>query len=340
LNKICFLVCLFVVQVALCKSEKVANKECAKLGEPQIPAADRPSAIEVQSLQACNSEESYYGQGRKVDFVAARKCAIFQRDAGNDFVFGGSAILMMIYANGQGVTRNLDLALRLACEVEGAPAELDGRLEHLHNLAKLKSPTEKIDLCDDITSGFMQGFCTGKEDKKIRAKREESFQALIAAWTPDEKAALAKLRTAAEAFAEARSNDETDLSGTGRAAFSIAEKSLQMQDFQECLEKLVVKKAPKYSTEQLQSEKQILDSTYREIQSRKEMENMGGTVNKAGIQKTQDAWLDYRTQWIAFAKVKFPEYSSDSIAAWFTKKRNHMLKSLNQMHKEMNGRPE
>jgi hypothetical protein len=40
-------------------------------------------------------------------------------------------LLTMIYANGKGAARNFDLALKFACEVDGAPAENGYRLEHL-----------------------------------------------------------------------------------------------------------------------------------------------------------------------------------------------------------------
>ena len=58
-----------------------------------------------------------------------RQCAYLEHtsraDAGG---FSGNTMLMIIYANGVGAERNLDLATTLACRLDGAPAEEDGRL--------------------------------------------------------------------------------------------------------------------------------------------------------------------------------------------------------------------
>jgi hypothetical protein len=72
-------------------------------------------------------------------------------------------MLTVLYANGEGVQRDLSLALRFACEAEGAPAEIIGRIESLKSLEQsggISGP--KFDFCDDITSGFMEGFCAAR----------------------------------------------------------------------------------------------------------------------------------------------------------------------------------
>ena len=43
-------------------------------------------------------------------------------------------MLMIIYANGVGAERNLDLATTLACPLDGAPAEEDCRVKRLDTL--------------------------------------------------------------------------------------------------------------------------------------------------------------------------------------------------------------
>jgi hypothetical protein len=61
--------------------------------------------------------------------VRARQCACPERTSRADTGgFSGNTMLMIIYANGVGAERNLDLATTLACRLDGAPAEEDGRL--------------------------------------------------------------------------------------------------------------------------------------------------------------------------------------------------------------------
>jgi hypothetical protein len=191
------------------------NAVCLKAGEASFPPADRPTAAEAKALQGCESEPLYYGIGVPADPVKARKCAFVERDVEDDSIFGGSAVLIMVYANAKGVPRNLDIALALACRLESAPAERKGRVAHLLRMEGDQSAAE-LDLCDDVTSGFMAGACAGHREK-MRAVVRAGRRAAIAAKLPaDAKAELAKLEHAAAAFFRARAENEVDLSGTAQ----------------------------------------------------------------------------------------------------------------------------
>lgn len=72
-----------------------------RAARPVLPDADRPSAAEVSALRGCDSEAEYYGIGRAPDPVRARKCAFVEIESAAPPVFGGNAILMMVYANGR-----------------------------------------------------------------------------------------------------------------------------------------------------------------------------------------------------------------------------------------------
>ena len=53
-----------------------------------------------------------------------------------------------------------------------------------------------------------------------------------------------------------------------------------------------------------------------------------GTVTKDGIRLAQRAWLGYRDAWVAFAKVKYPSITSDTIRTWLTQKRTSELEEF------------
>lgn len=70
-------------------------------------------------LRHCDSEALYYGFAAPPDFPAALQCAYYERahpkpSMGDPFY--GPGVLMMLYANGKGVPRDYDLAIRFACE--------------------------------------------------------------------------------------------------------------------------------------------------------------------------------------------------------------------------------
>src|ERR1051326_796884 len=164
-----------------------ACKQWMKTG---FPENDRPAAEDGTELAGCISEDLYYGIGRRADPVKARKCAYLEMNAGTDYVFSGKAILMMIYANGKGVRHNTELALRLACEIEGAPAEIEGRIAHLQELKQASISAEAFDLCDDISSGSMTAARAIHNEKIEETRRQKRLNEMVAKWSPQEKEAL------------------------------------------------------------------------------------------------------------------------------------------------------
>jgi hypothetical protein len=109
---------------------------CAEVKDVELPAQDRPSPEERSALVHCISQDLYFGFGQPADPAKARKCAYVETEEGNkDLPFGGKTILMMVYVNGKGAPRNLDVALRLACDLSGAPSDVAG---NIHQLARFK----------------------------------------------------------------------------------------------------------------------------------------------------------------------------------------------------------
>ena len=93
---------------------------CRRARDVALPAGDQPDAGKRGQLEKCKSEELFYGIGRKADPDQARLCAYIERADGDRVVFGGSAMLMTIYATGLGAPRNIPLAIHLACDLDGA----------------------------------------------------------------------------------------------------------------------------------------------------------------------------------------------------------------------------
>jgi uncharacterized protein YecT (DUF1311 family) len=283
---------------------------CEQIKDIPFPKEDKPNNNEEAALINCDSEALYYGIGQTVDYTRARHCAYLERQNGDNKIFGGSAILMMLYANGLGVARNIPLAKKFACSISGAPAEMEGRINHLERLTV--APQSIFDLCDDRSSGYMCGWCTRHNDR------------IADKWSASERVAFNKLQNASNHFTDARVQNEVDQSGTLSGAFMVQEEAIQKEDFIQSLQKLEAKKAPKYTSAQYQEADLKLNSLYQIIQKKEESL---GTITPERIKITQRAWLKYRDAWVEFAKIKYPTYPSDSIAAWFTKKRNHMLHS-------------
>ena len=106
----------------------------------------RPCRLPAEAAQApvpetpptCASYRSYRGVDRPVNYSEARACAWQERLAqqanlGQNqkeplaWMVGGSLILADIYFNGDGVKRNIPLAMRLACESDETMARQAAR---------------------------------------------------------------------------------------------------------------------------------------------------------------------------------------------------------------------
>jgi hypothetical protein len=298
---------------------------CRKVRDREPPASDRPNAAAAAALKGCSSEALYFGIGMPADPVRARQCAFLEAEADEGAPFSGRAMLMTIYANGRGAKRDLDVALHLACGAEGAPMESHARVTHL---AKLKATGWKGDdfhYCDDITSGLAMGQCAGHGATIQGAKREAELARLSAGWTAAEKQALARLRQAHEAFADAHSSGEMDLSGTARGALAIAAEEALRDELLGLVRDLSAGRAPSYRAGAYRLADSRLNAAYRGVIRATVPVDSPGAVTRAGIRDAQRAWLRYRDSALAFAAVKFPRASRDSLAAWLTEKRTRML---------------
>lgn len=274
----------------------------------------------------CDSHKLYSGIGGPEDYVAARKCAWRERLASLAgleprytvaSVFGGAPMLTVLYANGEGVEKNLPLALRFACEAGGAPAEISTRLDHIESLStRITIGNEKLNFCDDITSGFMEGFCSAYVSELADQKRSRSFDALSAKMNPAQQQAFAQLVSKEEAYSRAHSVGEIDLGGTARAMFQIDAEQTLRDDFLAALQSFEAGKTPGGSAQTYKDADAQLNLAYHSAMAKAEKQMKDyGAVQPSGIRNAERAWGKYRGAWIAFAKLRYPAVPKE---AWLT----------------------
>jgi hypothetical protein len=313
---------------------------CQRFQHVNIPAEDLPTPEQERQLAKYESENLYYGVDGAPRPVEARLLAYGERARGLGIAYGmttpvaGAAILTMIYANGRGVPRNIDLAMRFACEAGGAPAEMEGRLAHLEQLRTDSASGSDYDLCDDITSGYMQGFCADKEARFDNAQMAHNLSAVTARWSPTEQAAFRDLTSVFDAFVRIQSDKEVDQSGTGRAAFILQEESSLRHDLLASLRTFEADTLPAYTADDFRRADLVLNAVYaRALEAGTPTRGSPyysslGTVTTDGIRQTERAWLRYREAWVRFGAIKYPVTSADSWRTWLTRRRIAMLQHL------------
>ncbi len=324
-------VSLVIASLILVKTNRAVSEEnkfnweatCDQVKDAAIPPSDKPAPGEAKSLQGCSSEDLYYGITRLADPEKARLCAYVEFDQGDEKVFGGSSMLMTIYANGRGGKRNFDLALKFACRLDGAPAEMKGRIENLIAKKKANWKGSNFSLCDDITSGFMQGHCEAHHERFKAAERKRKTEELMAKWTETDRKAFDHLRKVADKYFDLRSDAEVEQSGTARAAFSIEEHRSLEDGFLALIESLESDKLTVYSEKEFKQADAKLNAVYQKIQKTPDFEY--GTVTREGIKKTQRAWIAYRDAWVSFATGKYDRVTPESIKTRLSQTRTKML---------------
>lgn len=301
---------------------------CRSVSTREPPAADRPDAATARSLAGCDSEALYYGIGMAADPVRARQCAFLEADAVSGSVFSGRVMLMTIYANGRGARRDLDVAIHLACGIEGAPAESDGRVLHLAQLKRKGRKGDDFHFCNDVTSGLAMGYCASHEAGIAGARRKAAWDRLLSGWTAAEKRLFEPLASAHEAFVEAHGSGEIDLSGTARAAMQIGAEEALRDELLELVGSLAAGAMPPHRAGEYRAADAHLNAAYRKARAAAAAAGddvAPGAVTRTGILEAQRAWLRYRDAFLAFAAVKFPRVPRDALAAWLTSRRIAML---------------
>ena len=238
-------------------------------------------------------------------------------------------MLMTIYANGIGAPRSFDLALKFACELQGAPAEEQGWVAHLEKFKREHWRGQDFSPCEDITSGAAMGFCEAHGAKLAEAARKTKLAEITAHWPSAERKAFAALEKAKNTYANAVADNEVDMSGTARGALSIAAREAEDEQFLTTLEKVISGNLPSVSPADLAETDNKLNALYSKIQKRKDTSDWG-TVTKEGIKKTERAWLIYRDAFVSFAKRNFPSVAPESLKRVLTEDRVKSLENFGE----------
>lgn len=216
------------------------------------------------------------------------------------------------------------LATSLACRVNGAPFEVDGRVKHLQTLGSTHWSGHDFSYCDDITSGMAAGVCAAHQASIVDAARSDKLDSLTRSWTAAERKSFRHLLTSMRTYAQVSGENEVDLSGSARAAFTIEREQQVGDDLMRLIDLLQADALPVASAAEYQGADARLNHAYRKIMAIEPEADRridAGTVTQSGIRVAQRSWLRYRDAWITFAAVKYPQVSAASVQAELTRQR-------------------
>jgi hypothetical protein len=296
-----------------------AKQMCASVKDVELPAADRPTPAEEKALASCKSVDIYFGFEQPADPVKARKCAYAEMDRDAKGLLGGKAILMMVYANGNGAPRNFEAALKLACELGGAPGDNAGRVYQLDRMKKSNWTGSNFSVCDHSSGREMYEQCAILTERFDKVERDQKFNELVSGWKPAEKKAFRTFMEEANRFYEIQAKNGVNLEAT----FEIQEETFFKRNLLTALEQFERGELPKYSADEFQRAETAENAAYQRTQTGSVAQ--WGTVTRQSVQKSEEEWRRYRRAWIAFCRRKYPSVTEQSWKAWLDTDRMVML---------------
>lgn len=298
-------------------------KICAEVKNTELPKQDQPTPAEKAGLASCVSRDLYYGIGGPADPVEARKCAYAEMEQGRDkdWAFSGKSILIMLYANGQGVPRNFDAAMKLACESPGAPGDLAGTVNELARMKKARV-VGKFSICDHSSGPYLYKQCAILDYRFDHADREKQLDEIAAKWSSREKKAFATLRKMAVPYFKAHADNETDL----RYTQEVHEIAFMERDLLAKVKQLEAGDMPKFSPGDFAKDEATVKLDFAKTQAPGFRQQ--ANITSAGIKQAQQDWIRYRDAWVKFGKKKYPRVSEMAWKAWLTRDRLGLLDKL------------
>jgi hypothetical protein len=266
----------------------------------------------------CDPSKLYYQKDPETPAQDVWACVM---SAEQDERLPTDAVRLMLFANGRGAPKNLAMATKLACNVKDVP-EMEQKAV-IKALQSKDATNKKFDWCDHMITTPSVNVCVSI-DASLKLDR---YQRRISEFKPaDPKlhAAWDELLRITTEYIDARSMDEIDLSGSGRAVFVMNETDIQWRDFIDTLEKLATGKARTYSKKDLVQRSQRLQAELKRITASK---SEWGTVTPQNIIATQKKWELWRS---ALTKFAAQTWKTDPVAleCWMTIKRVNMLKNF------------
>jgi uncharacterized protein YecT (DUF1311 family) len=320
----------FYPNVAVAAKERQADwyRQCVRVKGVKMPARDIPRNPDVTR---CDAADLYYDtrnmdNATDADWQKVRECAV--RTNAND-------VLMMLYANGDGVMPNLGLATRYACSLNSSAAEMKARVAHLQRRAKGQE-RGTFDLCDDISSGNMHGFCAAVHERQRDRQRVEQITVVAKSWTGKQQLGFDMANKAVRYFAQHRADYETDLSSNSKRVLQLEATAAELDQFINDIQEFEGGKLPTFS----EAEYRVLDDKMNEVYNQfmatpVTSASYLGTIRKAGVEKTQHAWLAYRDAMELFVSMKYPSAPASGLRALLTSRR---LRQLTELQNAATGR--
>jgi uncharacterized protein YecT (DUF1311 family) len=333
------------------------QERCDSIPHVTVAKEDLPTADETSV--SCDALSHYYGGHPRCDALSlyysdlprhierARSFALSElglfgkKDTPADPLASQTAIagadaltLAMIYANGEGVTRNLPLARQFVCQ-DSDDIATPSTDEMLHEFDDAVKKNERFDACEEGGAGFGRSFnyqCLGLQGQHALEKIRQREESILSGSSPALKASFIALRTAYNEFQNAYSDMQATRCEGGTGCGSISERyDLAVErSWLAALSAIQTGSPPcstvsasafaRLDTELNRQYREELKGTYMDVDAGDKLKPITPFVRTA-----DRAWLKYRDAWVTFGQLRWPAVPADQWRAWQTKEWTDLL---------------
>lgn len=304
-------------------------RQCLRVAGHKLPREHQPAR--AVNGERCDAGALYYdalnlAEASKADWEQVRACAVRTQAHG---------VLMMLYANGAGMTPHFDLALKYACSIQSPVGEMKARVQHLRRRAGGEDRAP-LDVCDDVASADMRGQCAAVRERQRDKSRAAQLAAIARGWSAKEQLGLEMATKAAQYFAQHRVDYETDAGSSAARSLQLDTQALELDTFSADILDAEAGQAPRFSEAEFAALEEKMNETYRRFMlMRPASASYLGTIRKTGVEKTQRAWLAYRDAMELFGSIRHPQVPGSGWRALLTARR---LKQLSELDNAAAGR--
>jgi hypothetical protein len=301
---------------------------CAQAAKLPNPPSDLPPA-DASIPEHCDAWDMYYGEGQPMDVRGARYCAYSNLNVDGSMENGveAPAVLAMIYANGRGVTPDLHLAIKFACQIKEGWGDNTYLVKMLE--AKEQQGTTRVDLdvCDNPTGRQMNYACLIRDQTRANNAVSTAEERFDSGSNEAQHDTFEELREARQGFLYAHRAEQP--TGTvGIAQDDIFEDTQTESAWAQMLADLANGKLPHFTKAQFKQADADLNDEYRDARQRTAGCASQFCTSSDQVLQAERQWLVYREAWVSYGKLRWPQVSPDTWRTLLTIERTKMLRDI------------
>lgn len=318
IKEIALIVCFSIYGCALIAGRSIDGnrplpdfiaKKCQSVGTVRIPIEDRVNEEEKKSLTSCDAEVLYYGNQLEINQKKTLQCAIATKDYG---------VLMMIYANGYGVKKNMDLALHFACKVDREYFSISELVNELILMAK-KNTKKTIDLYGYLVFPLANLHLIDLISRIDKSEQDNYAQNLIHNFTTQERGLYEQIKKSEVKFINLHNESDMESRADIKEQEEVRLKRLSVV----FLKQMATCQIHEYGKEDYLKVDKILNSRYQdkiaEFQKNESAEYARFLVDR--LKKTEREWIHNKYLWEQLGQLRCPQINPYTWSTILTRER-------------------